>query len=94
MPVNKKNVSEIKDILIEQWNEFFISNDDLVACVEENLGRELEQFEKLKLDQILNDWNSFGLNEYIQIEKSVLEDKSKTYSECEKFVEDFISERF
>ena len=94
MSVNKKNVSEIKDILIEQWNEFFISNDDLVVCVEENLGRELEQFEKLKLDQILKDWNSFGLNEYIQIEKSVLEDKSKNYAECEKFVEEFISERF
>tara|TARA_B110001454_G_C12723340_1_gene436824 strand:- start:34573 stop:34791 length:219 start_codon:yes stop_codon:yes gene_type:complete len=57
---------------------------------ESAIGRHLTKSERSSFISMLNGWNEFGIQAYVQKEKDLLSSKSLTTSELDIFVEDFI----
>lgn len=88
---SKLSYFAIKDILLEQWNEGDLSPSEAISLYESMIKRPLDIKSREAFINMLSDWNDLGIQEYVKVEKSLLEKTGSKDMTSEQFIEMFIS---
>ena len=84
----------IKDILLEQWNEGLLSSSEVLMEYESITGVHLDAKSKELFLKLLDNWNSFGIQKFVEIEKFTFDGKGDIHLSGEQYVEQFIQHHF